>query len=153
LYSALKTELKVTCVGCGTSGSLLVKAAFDFDTDILDFTDEDDDGFDTMKLDAASFYVELFEDLKATVNLELYAGASISQGFAKSVLPNPVMITPFTIGGILSIGPIFDFEVAGDITGPSGSLNMTYGAELVVPKGAKANLTWGDQDESFATGW
>jgi hypothetical protein len=143
--SIVKSDIQVTCVSCGTAGSLYVQAAFD-----IDFLDSTDDLF---TLSTASLFVELASDFNATANLELFAGASTSLGFTQSIFPSRIMITPFTLGGVLSVGPIFDFEVAMDIAGPSGSVNMTYGAELTVPKGAKANLTYAAGNQSTATGW
>ncbi|CCX12340.1 Similar to GPI anchored protein [Ajellomyces dermatitidis SLH14081]; acc. no. XP_002622069 [Pyronema omphalodes CBS 100304] len=150
--SAVKTDIGVTCVGCGTSGSMLVKAAFDMNIDPLDL-DNDDNRLIT--INAASLYMELDSDFKAIANLELYAGVSTSLSFVKSVFPfGRMMLTPFRLGGVLSIGPIFDFQVAMDIAGPKGSVNMTYGAELTVPKGARANLTYGaEMNHSYASGW
>ncbi|KAA8895121.1 hypothetical protein FN846DRAFT_971049 [Sphaerosporella brunnea] len=150
--SATKTDIQVSCVDCSTSGSLLVKAAFDFD---LLGTDNNTVGsLEVGKLDAASLYIELAEDFNATANLEIFAGASTSLSFQQSIFPlGPIALSPFNLGGVLSVGPLFDFEVVLDIAGPSGSVNMSYGTELVVPKGSKANLTYGANNQSFASGW
>jgi hypothetical protein len=154
--SGVNPDFRVNCVGCTTAGQILVKAVFDVDTNLPDFGDGGESGgkfFDLVVLDTAMLEVEIADDLKARANIEMFAGASSTISFTQRILPLPVTISPFQIGALLSIGPIFDFEVAMDITGPSASVNFTYGAELVVPKGAKATLDYGKSNKTGASGW
>lgn len=142
------------CVGCATSGSILVRAEFDLGSDF--FTDSSNPlGGDAVQIDAALIEIEVLTPLTARANLELFMGPGTVLSFKpQSVLPIPISTTPFAIPGLLTIGPIFDFGVAVDLTGPKGQANFTYGAEMVVPKGAKARIQFGaDGNNSVATGW
>jgi hypothetical protein len=75
--------------------------------------------------------VTVVEDLKARVNLELFAGAAINYEFKHSILP-PIAITPFEVGTVLAIGPIFEFDIVLQLTSDTVSLNFTYGTEVTV---------------------
>ena len=152
-------------MGCAISGTILVRAAFDLDTDLLPGlpigdngnstrSGEEDGTFDIIKLDAALLEVEISDDLRARANIEIFAGGAFQQVFPSfKLLPNPLAVTPIKIGTFLGIGPIFDFEVELGIQSPSASINFTYGQELLVPKGAKATLDYGSSNKSDATGW
>ena len=160
-YSAINPDFKISCVGCTTSGMILVRAAFDLDTALIpDVLSKDDSnssngggGDGIIQVDAALLEVEILDDLRARANIEVFAGAASQLVFSRSLLPMPLAVTPIQVGGILSIGPIFDFEVELGIQGPSASINFTVGRELVVPKGAKATLDYGPSNKTGATGW
>ena len=106
-----------------------------------------------IKLDAALLEVEVLNDLKARANIEIFAGAASQLVFSRSLLPAPLTATPIQVGALLSIGPIFSFEVELGIQGPSASINFTYRQELLVPKGARATLDYGSSNKTGATGW
>jgi hypothetical protein len=76
--------------------------------------------------------VTVVEDLKARVNLELFASAAINYQFNNSIFNNSISITPFQLWGVLSIGPIFDFDIVVQLTSDTVSLNFTYGTEVTV---------------------
>ena len=146
-------------MGCATSGTILVRAAFDLDTDLIPdslfsaSSEEGDGTFDVVKLDAALLEVEVLDDLKARAKIEILTGAGSRLVFSRSLLPVPLAVAPIQIGALLSIGPIFDFEVELGIQGPSNSINFTYGQELLVPKGARATLDYGPSNKTGVTGW
>jgi hypothetical protein len=76
--------------------------------------------------------VTVVEDLKARVNLELFASAAINTSLTIAYLITPISITPFQLWGVLSIGPIFDFDIVVQLTSDTVSLNFTYGTEVTV---------------------
>ncbi|KAF8540636.1 hypothetical protein BDD12DRAFT_804402 [Trichophaea hybrida] len=152
VVASISPNFLATCVGCTTSGQILVKAAFDVDMNFPDFGRSNGNS-SLIVLDAAMLEVEIASDLKARANIEMFSGVKSMIKFTQSVLPVPITISPFQLGTFLSVGPIFDFEIEMVIEGPSASVNFMYGAELVVPKGAKATLDYGKSNKTAASGW
>lgn len=139
-------------------GKATIEAALDFDTDLLrkraDKDTEEDKEFKLLEVDTAYFSVELEEQLRAIANLEFFIGGELTQEIKHSVFP-PIVLTPFQLGGIISIGPKFDFEIIANIQASGVGCNFTYGAELTVPAKASAFLDYSSPNgtKSTASGW
>lgn len=139
-------------------GKAAIEAALDFDTDLLrkraDKDTEEKKEFKILEVDTAYFSVELEEQLKAIANLEFFVGGEFTQEIKQSVFP-PIILSPFQLGGIIGIGPKFDFEIIANIQAGGVGCNFTYGAELTVPANASAFLDYSSPNgtKSRATGW
>ena len=140
--------LIVTCVDCTIKGVMGYYGKLDVD---LAFTSG-------LKLDQAFIAVNVTEDLKATVNLEVATGEQpLQYSFQQSIFPAlgsqaGIVLTSFGVTGIIEIRPYFDYAIGSSIEVGTPRINVTFGGELRVRKGA--TLRWDlVQEESSQSGW
>ncbi|KAF8420352.1 hypothetical protein EV426DRAFT_242605 [Tirmania nivea] len=140
--------LTVTCVDCTLKGVMGYYGKLDV---ALAFTSGP-------KLDQAFIVVNVTEDLKATVNLEVATGEQPFQfSFQQSIFPAlgseaGIILASFGITGVIEIRPYFDYAIGGSIEVGAPKTNVTFGGELRVKKGA--TLRWDlVQESSLQSGW
>ncbi|KAF8456018.1 hypothetical protein BGX38DRAFT_1165762 [Terfezia claveryi] len=140
--------LTVTCVDCTLSGVMSYYGKLDAD---LTFTSG-------LKLNQAYIVVNVTEDLKATVNLEVATGERPFQySLQQSIFPalgsqTGIVLASFGVTGVIEIRPYFDYAIGGSIEVGAPKTNVTFGGELRVKKGA--TLRWDlAQETSSQSGW
>ncbi|RPB28669.1 hypothetical protein L211DRAFT_402907 [Terfezia boudieri ATCC MYA-4762] len=140
--------LTVTCVDCTLKGVMSYYGKLDAD---LTFTSG-------LKLDQAYIVIDVTEDLKATVNLEVATGEQPFQySLQQSIFPalgsqTGIVLASFGVTGVIEIRPYFDYAIGGSIEVGAPKTNVTFGGELRVKKGA--TLRWDlVQETSSQSGW
>jgi len=140
--------LIVTCVDCTLNGVMGYHGKLDADLSLKS----------GIKLDQAFIVVNVTEDLKATVNLEVATSDKPFQfSFQQSIFPalgaqDGIVLTPFGAPGLIEIRPYFDYAIGGSIEVGAPKTNVTFGGELRVKKGA--TVRWDlAQETSSQSGW
>jgi len=140
--------LTVTCVDCTLKGVMGYHGKLDVDFEFKG----------GLKLDQAYIVVNVTEDLKATVNLEVATGEKPFQySFQQSIFPAlgaqaGISLASFGVRGVIEIKPYFDYAIGGSIEVGAPKTNVTFGGELRVQKGA--TLRWDlAQETSEQSGW